>query len=346
MEFAFTEDQLAITEAAREMLVEACTPADLRRMLDAGEPIDRARWDTIVGMGLPGLMAPEVSGGLGMAATDLVGIAEAGGYVALPEPLVAQAGIVVPLLAGLEDDHGWLERVIGGALVAIAAPGETLVEQADVAAALLLADGDDIHLIDRDAVTLERRESIDQLRRLFVVDWTPSAATKIGSGWTAAADHGALFAAAQLVGLGQRCIDLAVAYAKDRHQFGKPIGSYQAVKHLLASAQVAIEFARPVVHAAAAEIALSTPAARARVAHAKIAAGNAADLAARTAVQVHGAMGITWEVDLHFFVKRALALRQAWGTPFQHRATVIERMTALPTGPAATFASEIAQAAS
>ena len=173
------------------------------------------------------------------------------------------------------------------------------------------------------------------------MDWTPTAATRVGTGWGDTADRGALLAAAQMIGLGQRCIDLAVTYAKDRLQFGKPIGSTQAVKHLVASAQVKIEFARPVVHAAAAELPLGSLAARARVAHAKIAAGEAADLSARTSVQVHGAMGMTWEVDLHFFLKRAFALHYAWGTVADHRATVLERITTLPTGPDMTFASEV-----
>lgn len=342
MHFAFTEDQQTIAQAAREMLVETCTPADLRKQLEAGHARDEARWATIVEMGLIGIEAPEAAGGLGLGATDLVGIAEAAGYVALPEPLVDQAGLVVPLLAGLEDDRGWLARVIGGATIAIGHPLNPFVTDAHTAGALLLADGDAIHLVERSAVTLTREESFDPFRRLFKVDWSPSPATKIGSGWAQTADRGALFAAAQMIGLGQRCIDMAVAYAKERQQFGKPIGSYQAVKHLLATAQVKIEFARPVVHAAAAELPLGTLASKARIAHAKIAAGEAADLAARTAVQVHGAMGMTWEVDLHLFLKRAMALNGAWGTPARHRKTVMERIAALPIGPAQSFASEMA----
>jgi alkylation response protein AidB-like acyl-CoA dehydrogenase len=340
MEFAFTEDQLAITDAAREMLVETCTPVDLRRQLERADARDEARWQTIQEMGLIGILATEDKGGLGMAAPDFIGIAEAAGYVALPEPLVDLAGVVVPLLASLDDDRGWLQRVLtGGAAVAVAAPGTPFVADADTADALLLADGDDIHLVTRNEVGLVRQKSTDQFRRLFKIDWSPSADSKVGGGWSQTADRGALFAAAQLVGLGQRCIDMAVAYAKDRNQFGKPIGSYQAVKHLLATAQVRIEFARPVVHAAAAELALDSVASRARISHAKIAAGEAADLAARTAVQVHGAMGMTWEVDLHFFLKRALALRNAWGTPAKHRTRVVERIATLPTGPDLTFAS-------
>lgn len=340
MHFAFTEDQRAITEAAREMLVESCTPADLRRLLASYEVIDKARWQTIVDMGLLGICAPEDKGGLGLGLIDLVGIAEAAGYVALPEPLVEMAGVVVPLLADL-DDKSWLARALAGEIVAIGHPANPLIADADSASALLLTRGDELHLVERDAVTLMRTESFDPFRRLFRADWTASAATRLDAAWSDTAARGTVLSAAQLLGLGQRCIDMAVAYAKDRHQFGKPIGSYQAVKHLLATAQVKIEFARPVVHAAAAELPLGNAAARARAAHAKLAAAEAADLAARTAVQVHGAMGMTWEVDVHFFLKRVLALKTAWGTPAQHMAEVIHRIENLPTGPEFTFANEV-----
>ena len=341
MQFAFTEDQLTITEAAREMLVENCTPAELRKQLEAGKPRDDARWATISEMGLIGLLAPESAGGLGMGLVDLIGIAEAAGYVGLPEPLVELAGLVVPLLARLDDNHGWLDKVMAGAVIAVGHSVNPFVANADSADALLLADGDDLHLIAPGDVTLTRAESFDPFRRLFTVVWTPSAATKVGSGWGDTADRGALLAAAEMIGLAQRSIDLAVAYAKDRVQFGKPIGTTQAIKHMVSSAQVKVEFARPVVHAAAAELPLGTLAARARIAHAKIAAGSAADVATRMAVQAHGAMGMTWEVDLHFFLKRAFALNYAWGTPNAHRATVMERVTAVRTGPDATFASAV-----
>jgi alkylation response protein AidB-like acyl-CoA dehydrogenase len=341
MHFAFTEDQLAINEAAREMLVDTCQPADLRRLLDSGEALDAARWQTILEMGLVGMLAPEDAGGLGLRVVDLVGIAEAAGYVALPEPLIEQAGIAIPLLVSLEDDRGWLERALAGEIVAIGHPANPFVANADSAAALLLGHEGEVHLVERDAVTLERQDSFDPFRRLFRVEWTPTDGTRVADNWGDTAERGALLAAAQMVGLGQRAIDMAVAYAKDRHQFGKPIGSYQAVKHLCATAQVKVEFARPVVHAAAAEFDPGSLAARARLAHAKIAAGEAADLAARTSVQVHGAMGMTWEVDLHFFLKRAQALNYAWGTNARHLDTVIERITTLPTGADRTFAEEV-----
>jgi alkylation response protein AidB-like acyl-CoA dehydrogenase len=185
-----------------------------------------------------------------------------------------------------------------------------------------------------------RQRSIDEFRPLFRVNWSPSAATKLTIGWGDTAERGALLAAAQLLGLAQRCVDLAVAHAQERHQFGQPIGSFQAIKHMIANAQVKIAFARPVLHAAAVELPVRSVRSAARVAHAKIAAGNAADLAARTALQVHGAMGMTREAALHFYVKRALALNYSWGAPNDHTATILARLATSPLGPAATFAAE------
>lgn len=342
MHFAFTDDQIAITEAARDFLISTTDSRELRRIQQNDRAVDQNRWETILDLGYLSLLGPEAAGGLGLSLIDLIGVAEAAGYVALPEPLIEQAGVAIPLLAELRDARGWLERAIAGEIVAVGHPANPFVADADSAAALLLDHQGEVHLVERGAVTLTRVESFDPLRRLFHVDWTPSPATHVGE-WGRTAERGMVLAAAQLIGLGQRCIDMAVAYAKDRQQFGKPIGSYQAIKHLVATAQVAIEFARPVVQAAAAELPLGNLASQARAAHAKLAAAQAADLAARTAVQVHGAMGMTWEVDVHFFLKRVLALKTAWGTPAGHTATVIERLTAAPTGPDMTFASEVAR---
>jgi len=340
VQFAFTEDQLAIAEAARRMLGETCTSADLRSLVKKGGAHDAERLAAIGRMGLFGMLAPEARGGLGLAPADFAPIAEAAGYVALPEPLIEHAGIAIPLLASLEDDRGWLACAGSEKLLAVGSPVSPFVLDADSAAALLLADGNDIHLVERNAVLLVRSESIDPLRRLYRVEWVPSPATRVGEGWMPAVDLGALWAAGQLIGLAQRAVDMAVAYAKQRTQFGKPIGAYQAVKHLLAGAQVKIEFARPVFHAAAAE-AEAGPAGRARISHAKLAAAQAADAAMRASLQVHGAMGYTWECDLHFYLKRALALGLSWGDAAFHRARVISRLNSLPTGPEFTFATEV-----
>jgi alkylation response protein AidB-like acyl-CoA dehydrogenase len=154
-----------------------------------------------------------------------------------------------------------------------------------------------------------------------------------------ALERGAVYAAAQCLGLTERMVAIAVEYAKTRSQFGHPIGSYQAIKHHLATVQVKLEFARPVVYAAVARVRDLDARALAAVSHAKLAAADAAELAARTAMQVHGAMGYSWEVDLHFYMKRAWALAGAWGDRNFHarrlQGVLFEDRVA--TGPDRTF---------
>ncbi|MEP9360418.1 acyl-CoA dehydrogenase family protein [Sphingomonas sp. KR3-1] len=329
MDFRLTDEQQMLAEMVGQMLAENCSGADLRRLLESGESRDAARWEQIVGLGLPGTMAPETAGGSGLGAVEMALIATACGYAALPEPLVEHAGVAIPLLVAAGADLG---EALSGATIAVGHPINPFVVDADSATALLLADADALHLLPRDAVSLTRQASIDPFRRLFRVHWRPSAETRIGAGlWDKALDHGVLFAAAQLLGLAQRAVDLSVAYASERQQFGKPIGSFQAIKHHLATAQVKVEFARPVLLAAAAS------ASPVRISHAKIAATAAAEAATHAAVQVHGAMGYSWEVDVHFLLKRSLALGQAWGTPGFHRARVAEHVLSAPLGADRTF---------
>ncbi|WP_373095743.1 acyl-CoA dehydrogenase family protein [Zhongshania sp.] len=345
--FVLTEDQQLIHEAARTLLVENCSTEQLRKMLADGQVQDEARWAQILEMGLPSILVSEERGGLGLSAVDFVGVAEAAGYVALPEPLVEQGGVVLPLLAGLSDSKGWLDRALAGAKIAIDHPAQHFVADANQAEAVIFFVDGAIHIVERDQLELIKQESIDPFRELSRVVYSFSAETQLAKGDEAqkliaeAFERGALFCAAQALGLAQRCVDMAVSYTQERTQFGKPIGSYQAVKHMLANVQVQIEFARPVIYAAAVELPLGGPIAAARVSHAKLAATEAADFAARTALQAHGAMGFTWEVDLHFFMKRALALLAAWGKPALHRNRVVERMLEQPIGPDSLFASEI-----
>ncbi len=339
MDFRLTDEQEMLAETVDALFRETCTGAHLRQLLESGSAVDEGRWDQIVGMGLTGVMATDALGGSGLGQVEMALIAIASGYWALPEPLVEQAGVVIPMICDL--DEGMCVRSVGGERVAIGHPANPFVADADSAVALLLADGDAIHLVRRQDVTLIRQQSFDPFRRLFRVDWKPVADTIIAQGrgvedaWAAALDRGALFAAAQLLGIAQRAIDMAADYSKERQQFGKPIGSFQAIKHHLANAQVKVEFARPVILAAAA--AAPSDLARTRISHAKLAAAAAADAATHAAVQVHGAMGFSWEVDVHFLLKRSLAIGQAWGTTAFHRARIADHILSAPLGPDRTF---------
>lgn len=347
MDFTFNDEQTMIAGVVRDLLEATCAPTALREMMNNGRTRDEARWNGIVELGLLGMLAPEPVGGLGLGARDFVLIAETCGYFGLPEPLVEMAGVTLPLLAECLDApraRAVFERALAGEItIAFGHPANPFVLDADSAGAILICVGGALHLVEPGEATLVLQPSIDPFRRLFRVEAKTSAetlvadASKAGPLLAAAFDRGALFVAAQLLGLAQRNNDLAIAYAKERQQFGKPIGSYQAIKHHLASVQVKIEFARPVLYAAAAMMPGGGLHEAARISHAKLAATEAADLSARTAIQVHGAMGYSWEVDVHVFLKRGLALANVWGNPFHHRERVAARVFGAPIGPDQTF---------
>ncbi|MFM7066998.1 MAG: acyl-CoA dehydrogenase family protein [Gammaproteobacteria bacterium] len=350
MDFTFSEEQRMMATAVRELLDDVCTPAQLRVAAgpaEVGEGTaaggdDPARWARLVELGLPGMLAPEAVGGMGLTDIDFVLVAEETGRAALPEPLVEHAGIAVPLLAALAGQGSgsrvgdWLQRAASGeARVAITHPLNATVLGAATAEAFVLFHHDEVHLVEREAVTLLRQPSVDRLRALATVDWQPDTATCIADGTTGAVlrklafARGAVASAAQLLGLADRMVRIAVDYASTRQQFGKVIGSYQALKHQLADVAVQLEYAKPVVYAAAARLAEVTAnglpelsplrALTAHVSGAKLMAGEAAELASRRAMQAHGAMGYSWEVDLHFYMKRAWALGGSWGDRAWHQ---------------------------
>ncbi|KAB0267455.1 acyl-CoA dehydrogenase family protein [Microvirga brassicacearum] len=350
MDFRFYDEQVMTADVVRALLAEVCSSQDLRRLLTTGGAQDETRWKKLCELGLAGILVPEGDGGLGLAPVDFVQIAEACGYRCLPEPLVDNVGIALPLLAAFADRPGvapYLERALAGEItVAVSHPINSYVPHADRDAAALIARDDGLHLVAISPKMLTMQPSADPFRRLHTIACDPGDATRIAGHEEAAIplrqtlDRGALFTAAQLLGMAQRCVDLAVGYSKERQQFGRPIGSYQAIKHHLATVQVKIEFARPVVYAAAADLPHDDLHSRARISQAKLTASEAADLAAHTAIQTHGAMGYSWEVDVHLYLKRIIALTQVWGGPSFHRERVAARVFSAPLGPETTFARE------
>jgi len=347
MHFAFTDQQLEFRDAVRQVLAKECTTDDVRAAYDV-TAARTPRWATLAELGVTGLSVPETRGGLGLGLVDLVLLVEEAGRVALPEPLVATTGLAVPLLADL-DAAGTADARIGPWLQALAA-GDLTVAVADpawptepVAGAvgadllLLVADGPhgrELHGVDAGSVAVAPVPSLDPTRRLGTPVWAPTPETVLVSGARAeahlatTADRAAVASGAELLGLSEAMIALTAAYAKDRQQFGKPIGSFQAVKHLLAGAQVLLEFARPVVYGAAWALDAGSPDASRAASVAKAYASDAATEAARVSLQVHGAIGYTWECDLHLFLKRTWALAEAWGSAGDHRARLLDSLLA------------------
>jgi alkylation response protein AidB-like acyl-CoA dehydrogenase len=222
----------------------------------------------------------------------------------------------------------WLPEVAAGRVaLAVAEPGSPA--RVAAGAELILVHGDGrLHAIEAKDLELAPRRSIDGARHLLEVGALPHATSVLAGGtattlWRAAADRGAWATAAVLVGAADRLVTMTAEYASARVQFGKPIGSFQAVKHHLAQARIRLEFARPLVYATAWALDEGEPDTARRVAMAKSAASDAASLAASVALQVHGAIGYTWQHDLHLWMKRAWSLSAAWGDAGWHRSRLL-----------------------
>ncbi|QDX80566.1 acyl-CoA dehydrogenase [Denitratisoma sp. DHT3] len=333
MDFTFSEDQIAFREAMHSFFAKELPLEAIRKNweTEAGHaPELQAR---IAEQGLFGLSVPEDFGGLGLSDVDWVQMTQELGYSALPDYVVDTAYVAVGLLNALPAGHAlaaeWLPRIAeGGARVAVGHPSQKLVADADSADLLLLSHQGELHAVAGSAVKTVLNPSIDLSRRPCRVEWTPGAETRVLDAaaaaplWEDALNRGALAAAGQIMGQILRMLDISVAYTSERKQFGKPIGSFQAVKHHLATVAVKAEFAKPVLERAAQAMASGDPARGVHVSHAKLACGDAGWLAARSGIQVHGGMGYTWEVDLQIFMKRAWVLDAAWGDRAFHKNRV------------------------
>lgn len=347
MDFTFNKDQLLFQESVRDFLLNEVTPERIRASWELDTGRESELWKQLTELGLVGMTVPEEFGGLGMSELDFVLLAQECGYVALPEPLVHTVLVAVPMLKdiGGELASTWLPRVAAGeAKVVVGLEQNLLVEDAHVADLLLLHKAGDIYALLPDQVTLQHNESVDPSRRLFSVEIAASVDPLISGEAAvtlahAAANRGALGCAAQALGLSQRMMDLSVAYTSERHQFGKSIGSFQAVKHLMSNVAVRLEYAKAPVHRAAYAISQNLSSASKNVSHAKVVACEAGNLAAKNCVQVHGAMGYTWEVDLHIFMKKAWALTNTWGDAAFHKSRIAEAIFAedAPLGAGVTF---------
>ena len=317
MDFSFSDDQIMFQEAVRDLLANECPPEVVRAAWENNTGRSDGLWEALADMGVVGMTAPESAGGLGMDETDLVLLLEEAGRAALPEPLLEHTAVGIPTLAeaGGPVAEAWLGRAASGEATLGAGPvGGYTVGAATCDLVFLI--GEQVRVVSVDEATLVEHRSVDGSRRLFEVD---GEAVDIDADPALAFDRAAGAAAAQCVGVAQYLLDATVDYVAQRYQFGKPVGSYQAVKHHLANAALKIEFARPATRHAAWCIATGDPDRSRDVSLAKALASEAVDLAARTALQCHGAIGYTYEYDLHLWMKRGWALSAAWGDAAWHR---------------------------
>jgi alkylation response protein AidB-like acyl-CoA dehydrogenase len=274
-------------------------------------------WARLADLGVTALAVPERFGGIEAHPVDLVVALERIGHWCVPGPVTESIAVAPVLMA--DDDRA--AGLASGDLMATVALPPAVPRAVDAGAAglTLLATGGAVS----DATVQQSHPSVDPSRRLYDV---------IASGDSRPADVdrayevGALATAAQLVGAGQALLSASVDYAKQRTQFGRVIGSYQAIKHKLADVHIALELARPLLYGAALSLAADSSGTARDVSAAKVAAAEAARLAARNALQTHGAIGFTAEHDLSLQLLRVQALRSAWGDPAAHRRRVLEAL--------------------
>lgn len=297
MRFALSEEQRGFAGSLSEMLRRADTVAAARAWAAGDHDPGLTLWRRLADQGVCGLVVPEADGGLGATDVDLVVAHETLGHHAAVGPWLESV-----YLSGVLQGAG-LARLAEGELVTVCLPPVVpYALDADVAESVYLGS-DRVEVGD----LVVPVGSVDPTRRLFEVahgsgpvDVDPSAF-----------DRAVLACSAQLLGAGERILADSVAYAKQRTQFGRAIGSYQAIKHALADVRIALDFARPLLYAAAlGEVPASA---------ATVVCGDAATRAARTGLQVHGAIGYTAEHDLGLWLTRVRALVGAWGDTEHHR---------------------------
>jgi alkylation response protein AidB-like acyl-CoA dehydrogenase len=322
-----SREQAGFAATLHDLLSAADLPEAAARWADGDHTPGLAVWARLAEVGVTGLAVPARWGGLDAEPADLVVAAEELGHHALPGPVAESLAAVPALLAALGDDQladRWLPELAAGRVRATLAapPWLPYAADADVADLVLLAE--------RNAVGTARPgaayPSMDRSRRLFEVSATGPRSACPAAGH--ALDLGVLVCAGQLLGAGRALLEAAVTHARTRVQFGRPIGGFQAVQHRLADVAVGLEFARPLLYAAAVSVAGDDPGTAARdVSAAKVACAAAAHRAARAALQVHGAIGYAQEHGLGRWLTKVRVLALAWGTPAQHRARVMTELT-------------------
>jgi len=322
MRFGLTSEQYDFADALDGLLTAADAVAAHRAWAAGDHAPGLELWRRLAELGVTALTVPEEYGGFGSTPTDLVVAFERLGYHGAPGPLVESVALAPTLLAGTAPDL--LEGLAEGSVRAsITVPGVTpYALDADIATDVLLLDGTTLSRATAGASLT----SVDPSRHLFEVTAGETIGTVDAAARERALDLAALACAASLLGAGERMLDETVTYLGQRRQFGRVIGEYQSLKHAAADVRVALDFARPLLLGAADELLAQAPESGRAVSAAKVAATDAAGLAARTSLQLHGAIGYTLECDLSVWFLRTRALAGCWGTQAAHRARVLESL--------------------
>jgi len=354
MEFGLSESQRLLKENARKFFAGECPIQEVRRLMETDTAYDAGLWAKMTEQGYTGIIFPEEYGGVGLGKVELILLMEEAGRALLPAPLfstVALAGAIIDAVARPEQKKRYLSEICSGqarstlAILETSASwkpadahivsangrltGEKLfVPDAAVADFIVVAARDGVFVADAKApgIAVHPLKMMDLTRKVYSVRFNNTPAEKLGSSTdlSRALDIAATALAAEMVGGMQRTLDITVEYAKMRKQFGKPIGSFQAVQHHCADMYLETESARSAAYYAAWAIENDTPDAAVAVSIAKMYASDAGRTVGNRGIQVHGGMGFTWENDIHLYYRRAKASETALGDATYHRERIAQ----------------------
>jgi alkylation response protein AidB-like acyl-CoA dehydrogenase len=303
-----SEERELLRETVAALVDKHASPAAVRDAMASERGYDESLWKLLCEqVGAAALVVPEELGGAGGELADAAVVLEELGKALVPTPLLATTLAELGLLAADEPDTDALEALAEGTSIGTVVFDPNYVVNGDAADIVIATDG--TRLSRWTAFTAHPIEAMDQTRRLAHVEATDTADIGTDPGL---ADTAAILLAAEQIGAATKCLDLTVEYTKDRVQFGRPIGSFQALKHRMADLYVAVQSARAVVNDA-----IVAPSAMS-AALARVSASEAFTKVAAEAVQMHGGIAITWEHDIQLYFKRAHGSAQLLGPPRVH----------------------------
>ncbi len=330
MDFELSDDQVALRDAARSLLDGRSSPTKVRAVVDAGGGIDDDLWSAMVEQGWTALAVPEGRGGLGLGIVELALLLEEVGAHVAPAPVLQQALALDALVTG-DGPVELIDALVSGeaigtvAFAPVTTNGAAVtgrpepVIHAPLARVLIVRTEDEVFAVDGIESTAE--PAMDRTRSLGWVHLDGAPAVRLGGleAVERVIDLGALGHSAELLGASARVLDLSVEYAKERVQFGRPIGSFQAIKHRCADMLVDVEGMRSAVYHAAWALGAGDPDRSVATSTAKTWCSDASRRVMASGLQVHGGIGFTWEHDLHLFVKRAQLDGISFGDATWHR---------------------------
>ena len=299
------EERQMLRETVASLIDKHASSAAVRAAMDSPRGYDEALWSLLCEqVGVAALVVPEEFGGAGGELADAAAVLEELGRALVPTPLLGTTLAELALLAADEPDSDTVEQLAAGEAIGTVVFDHDYVINGDIADVVIAVE--DARLVRWKDVSAEAVSTVDPTRRLARV--TPGTTETIGTD-PGIADTAAILLAAEQVGAASRCLELTVDYTKERVQFGRPIGSFQALKHRMADLYVAVQSARAVVGDAIAEPTASS------AALARLAASEAFTTVAGEAIQLHGGIAITWEHDIQLYFKRAHGSAQLLGPP-------------------------------